>query len=103
MLSRQYGPRNRQALTEKFGSQFADSLLDESLERSVWWGPVRSSYGFHLVQLAAVLEGGEVSLEDVRAAAYRDLREKRFSALNDEAWSNLRDGYRIELPASVEP
>ena len=103
MLSRQYGPRTRQSVTEKFGSEFADALHDEAHERFTWWGPVRSSYGFHLVQLAAVREGGEVSLEDVRAAAYRDLREQRFSALNDEAWSELRDGYRVELPPSASP
>ncbi len=102
MLSKQYGPRARQELTETFGAQFADALLDETVQESTWWGPVRSSYGFHLVQIVAVREGGEVSLEDARADAYQDLREERFAALNEEAWSELRNDYRVTLPSSLD-
>lgn len=67
-------------ITRTFGRAMVEGLADAPLD--VWWGPVRSRYGRHLIRVTSRTEPGAPSLEDpaVRAQVLRSLTEQRHAA-----------------------
>ena len=73
MLSREYAPRPRASFVELFGPEFAEDLMASS-EGDSWWGPVRSSYGWHLVQTRVSENARTLPLEGDRDQVIAALR-----------------------------
>lgn len=95
------------AVARTFGADFAAAL--EGMPVGVWQGPVRSSYGVHLVRIVARAPARAPALDEVAAAVERDLLRARGQEAEDDFYRTLRDRYdvRIEDPgpdaASVAP
>jgi len=82
------------------GNQLArDSLGAASIGR--WLGPVRSTYGLHLVRVDAREEGQAVTLADVRDEVERDVRDARSRAASDALYERLRARYSIRIEKPV--
>lgn len=60
-------------------SQMPDALGDAvfSMREGEIRGPVKSDFGFHVVQLDSIVEGGPLPLEQVRAELERELRDRK--------------------------
>lgn len=82
-----------------FGPEFERALRD--LPVGGWQGPVRSSFGLHLVELTARSEGREASLAEVRPDVARDLMQARTDAAQDALYENLRAKYAVRIEAEA--
>lgn len=73
MLSREYAPRPEASFIELFGLEFAEALMTTE-QGAGWWGPIRSSYGWHLVQIRVSEDARIQPLDTVRELVIADLR-----------------------------
>jgi parvulin-like peptidyl-prolyl isomerase len=78
-----------------FGSQFSTSLVEAPTGR--WVGPVKSTFGAHLVQLLEKQEGRAATLETVRPELERDWREAERQRAKDAYINTLKKKYSIEI------
>jgi len=86
-----------------FGGEFERALRDMPLD--VWYGPVRSGFGVHLVALHAREPARAATLDEVRAAVERDFSRARAQESADAFYARLRATYRVrvEEPADAGP
>ena len=82
------------------GSQFSASLA--ALDKAIWAGPVRSSFGWHLVWVDEKSPSELRALNDVRESIVRELsataRDTRFREVLDE----MKRGYNIVVETAVD-
>ncbi|HVS63610.1 MAG TPA: peptidylprolyl isomerase [Thermoanaerobaculia bacterium] len=95
MLQRELGDRARSEIAGLFGDEFAAQLDD--LPVGAWQGPVRSSFGAHLVRVLARSETEQPSFEEVRARVRDDLLARRRAEASERAYEELRARYRVRI------
>ena len=98
MLHTEYAGRSRQEVRELFGPEFAEALF--ALQGSGWQGPIRSSYGEHLVEVIARADQRTPPFEEVRQSVLRDFQQERREQANAEAYRDMRSRYQVEVVAS---
>jgi hypothetical protein len=100
LRGRDFRLQNERELAAVFGAPFAAAVT--ALPAGAWSDPVRSSYGFHLVNVSERRPGRVPSLAEVRDAVARDWRDERRDAINRAALERLRARYQVvvEEPAS---
>ena len=91
----------RSDIEREFGTEFAAALND--LPLGGWQGPLRSTFGLHLVQLEDKHPAQTPPLEQVRAAVERDLVEARARQASEAVYDRLRANYRVRLEAAAIP
>jgi parvulin-like peptidyl-prolyl isomerase len=82
-------------IRKQFGEEFSRSLLELKPER--WEGPVRSTYGLHLVFVTKREEGRLPELKEVREMVKRDWMAERQKELKDAAYAKIRERYTVEI------
>jgi parvulin-like peptidyl-prolyl isomerase len=94
------GPASSAAITATFGPAFAAAL--GGVPAGEWAGPLRSSYGFHLVWVHERTPGVLPPLHAVRSQVRQRLLAERREALREERLRTLRASYEIvvEHPGS---
>lgn len=92
---RDFGPAAERDLAGVFGSPFASRVFE--LPPGDWSGPVRSSYGFHLVRVSSRLPAEPPRLDAVRAAVLRDWEEERRGERDRAALADIRRRYEIHV------
>jgi peptidyl-prolyl cis-trans isomerase C len=97
MLHTEYAGRSRQEVRELFGPEFAEAVF--ALDGSGWQGPVRSSYGEHLVEVTARDDARTPPFEEVKQAVLRDYQQERREQANVEAYREMRNRYQVEVEA----
>ena len=101
MLHSEYAGRNHQEVRELFGPEFADSVFalegDVALQGESWQGPVKSSYGEHLVLVLGRDDARTPPFEEVREAVLRDFQQERREEANTEAYREMRARYEVEV------
>lgn len=96
MLARQYAPRPEDALAELFGAGFAAELIRDD-GRSGWLGPVRSSYGWHLVERLVFEPARRLQRHEVGDRLVEDVRAASLDAAETEAYRALAAGYVVSV------
>src|SRR5262245_25602031 len=83
-------------IVRTFGKEFEEAL--RGLPVGDWQGPVRSTFGWHLVRLSSREGARPATLEEVRSTVERDLMQARTEAANTAYYERLRANYagRIE-------
>lgn len=94
MLGREFAPRPETAYGELFGPDFASRLMDETAPGE-WLGPVRSAYGWHLVQVVAVQPQASLSLDEETERVKGDLEAERLETAVDAVLEEMAARYRI--------
>ena len=82
-------------VARSFGQAFAEAIADA--ESGVWFGPVRSGFGLHLVLVESREEGREPRLEEVRNAVERDLLAQRIDDSRNAFYKALRERYTVRV------
>jgi parvulin-like peptidyl-prolyl isomerase len=95
MLHSEYAGRSHQEVRELFGPEFADSVF--ALQGDSWQGPVKSSYGEHLVLILGREDARTPPFEEVREAVLRDFQQERREEANTEAYREMRARYEVEV------
>ena len=96
LMLQNYYPENNQAeIQKRFGSGFAESLVE--LTPGQWHGPVLSGYGVHLVYLHSIVEPPAIVFEDVRQRVTLDWETEKGIELNEQFYKSLREQYTIVI------
>lgn len=96
MLQRRYDGRSLREVGDLFGREFAASLDQLSAEDiNEWRGPIRSAYGWHLIQLNAREESRLQPLEEVARKIEQDLQQQRRADANRDLYDRLRANYDV--------
>jgi hypothetical protein len=109
LIERSFADIDARAVSALFGASFAEILF--GLPPGSWSGPVRSSFGVHLVQVTLMRGAEPRRFEDVRQAVSEDwrrqknadtrqayltrLRQKFGVTIDDQALSMAEDGGRL--------
>jgi len=73
----------------------AESIADAN--KDAWSGPYRSSYGFHLIYLSGIEEGGVPKLARIRPAVEREWANERRRQADEGFYRALRERYSVEI------
>lgn len=80
-------------IARQFGREFADAIARG--KTNSWFGPVRTTYGIHLVLVTDIQPERTPSLSEVRVAVERDWRAVQRRIAQDAFYARLRQKYRI--------
>lgn len=97
MLQRSYAARSAREIGNLFGTDFAAAL--SALEPAAGWqGPIRSAYGWHLIQLDARLPAYLPPFQEVAKQVASDLNTQRRELANEAYYENLLERYEVRRP-----
>jgi len=83
-------------IDRNFGNGFGEQLA--RLAKNVWSGPVKSTYGLHLVRVTEKTEGYDPTLAEVRQAVEVKWRTAERDAFRQAEYQRLREKYEVDLP-----
>jgi peptidyl-prolyl cis-trans isomerase C len=76
-----------------FGREFSTAAA--TLAVGDWQGPVRSTYGWHVVKVTARADAGVPTLAEVREKVKQDWSEKQRRRANDEVFERIASHYVV--------
>ena len=100
MLSRAYARQAAPQMSQAMGTRFAEALFAQD-DKKGWFGPVRSAYGWHAVEITANHAPKPAQFEALADKIAADWQNEQARLARLQAWAALRAGYHIEL-APVE-
>jgi hypothetical protein len=95
LLPAQLGLSPPEAVDGVFGKGFFERLAE--LHPGGWTGPVKSSYGVHLVLIGNKLPARTPPLEEIREAVLRDWKAAKARQLRELHYARLRERYVVEI------
>ena len=81
------------SIGQTFGPEFAEGLA--GTKAGHWSGPIKSSFGFHLVQVLQHTAGRIPALDEVRGAVTREWASEQRRAMQDARFTELLKRYQI--------
>ncbi len=97
MLQRSYAARSAREIGNLFGTGFAEALAALTPAPG-WQGPIRSAYGWHLVQLDARLPAYLPPFEEVSKQVTSDVNTERREQANEAFYQALLQRYEVRRP-----
>jgi hypothetical protein len=98
-LPTQLRPSLPNAVDSMFGRGFFERLA--KLPPRVWSGPVRSTYGAHLVRIVRNVPARMPTLDEVRDAVLRDWKAAKAQELRKRDYAKRRKRYVVEIHRPV--
>lgn len=93
MLQRSYAERSKADVANLFGRQFAQGLSE--LRPAGWTGPIRSAYGWHLVDVTGYREPRQPEFDEVRERVVADFKADRRRRANEDYFTELKARYQV--------
>ncbi len=84
-------------VSSQLGPETTARLMSLRPSDSVWKGPFRSSYGFHLVMLLKREPARQIPYEAARKAVREQFMDERANELRAAALKRLRSRYRVDV------
>lgn len=97
MLQRTYAERTEREIGDLFGDAFAAGLAGLA-SSNAWQGPVRSAYGWHLIQLEQRLPEELPPFEQITDKVAIDLQSERRELANQSYLDELLSRYDVRRP-----
>ncbi len=97
LLPSALGPASQAIVAQTFGPEFATALQDVPV--GPWTGPVKSTFGLHVVRVKERKPGRLPEMSEIRDAVKREWVGARRKKLEDERFTELLKRYDV----SVEP
>ncbi|MBV1931982.1 MAG: peptidyl-prolyl cis-trans isomerase, partial [Porticoccaceae bacterium] len=92
-----YVNRSPDFITSHFGKGFASDIFDAGVGSGQWYGPVKSSHGYHLVLIREKTKGHYPSLDDIYDKVREDVaRDSRHKSV-EKAILKIVDKYYVEI------
>ena len=95
MIEHRFENETASEVSRALGSQFPQALLDTPI--GSWQGPVRSSYGLHLVHIEKRIDGKNPDLAEVREVVQREWAAVKRKQSNEAFYEMLRERYTITV------
>jgi len=93
MLSDSYVSRNEKEIAAIFGRPFTGYLY--TFVQGEWVGPIRSSFGFHLIRLERILPTETTPLAYIERKVFADYLQSRQDVVIEEYYQDLLGKYEI--------
>ncbi len=97
LYHRNYVNKAADEIASHFGTNLQEQLFDFEADDTIWRGPLRSIYGFHLVMATRQTPGYAPSLEDVRGRVELDAAQDRLKQEMDKINQAIVDSYDVEI------
>lgn len=101
LLEESFRDIDGQALSNMFGAEFANAIFE--LEPGSWHGPIRSTFGLHLVEPTRVRAPEIRPFETVRTAVEEEWRRDREKEMKAAFLAKLRGKYGVVIEDSIKP
>ena len=101
LLPAETGPAEVRDVALRFGEEFATAVA--AIEAGPWSGPVKSTYGLHLVRVLKKVPGRRPDLALVREQVVRDVLVARRAAGVDSLYRALQGRYQITVDSTGTP
>ncbi|MDH4337266.1 MAG: peptidylprolyl isomerase [Candidatus Krumholzibacteria bacterium] len=95
LLPQEVGLAAQRDVASQFGEEFANAVVAAS--PGEWSGPVRSSFGWHVVFVSESRPGRMPELSEVRDAVARDWFVMRRKELQEAFYRKLRERYEVVI------
>ncbi len=99
MLPKEFTREYAGNIERVFGKSFSRDLLQ--VEPGAWTGPLRSSYGLHLVFMHEHIAASDPELAEVRQEVEREWIAKRRKEVKEEIYRTLRKQYTITIESQI--
>lgn len=82
-------------VSNQFGDEFTLQLTKLPIDK--WVGPVKSTYGLHLVQVSKHIDDGIPAFADIREAVSREWDNDRTQEANKKFYQELLKNYKVTI------
>jgi len=90
--------RSRQDLSESFGGQFSESLMN--VEKEGWMNDIIvSGFGLHLVRIDSIIKPKPTPYENIKTRLIQDWKDNESAKYNDLLFQALKDKYEVNIAA----
>lgn len=96
MLNRAYSRQAQPQMSQAMGTRFAGAVFEQKDARG-WLGPVRSAYGWHLVEITQYHPTKAAQFGPLADKIAADWQSEQARLARQEAWQALRGSYDIQL------
>jgi hypothetical protein len=93
LLNPSYVSRSEREIDSIFGRVFVGQLF--TLVQGQWVGPLRSSYGYHLVRLERILPSEATPLAYIERKVFADYQQSRADAAMEKYYQDLLQKYEV--------
>jgi len=100
MLQNQYRDMTEQDIQTSFGSDFASSLMNQTLNK--WSGPLKSGYGLHAVYIYERTEAVDPDFNDIRVRIVTDMLQEERRAAKEQFYTEILRNYKIVHQGKTE-
>lgn len=90
-----YVERNFADIASDFGVEVPQAVFAQSAPLNTWFGPSKSSYGYHLIFVAEKLPERLIPLEDIQQQVERDFEQARKNSAIDDIVDSLIKEYSV--------
>jgi hypothetical protein len=105
LLPYELGATSAKRISRTFGPQFAKAV--DLLAPGAWTGPIKSTFGMHLVRVNKREPGRIPALSEVRHAVKREWTQEQRKKLEDKHFAELLKRYKVSIErqpnAAAEP
>ena len=101
LLETEFHDVDARTISNLFGPDFARSVF--RLKAGSWAGPVKSSYGVHLVQITDLRPATLRPFQEVRPKVLEEWRRQRENQTKAKYLGKLREKYGVVIDDSVSP
>ncbi len=88
-----------QEIASTFGEDFALQLDEAPVGQ--WTGPLRSSFGWHVLRVAERIPGAAPSLQQIRPIVAREWQSEQRQKLGDEFYQAMRSQYDVRVEGEL--
>ena len=99
LLGKNFSLKTPKEVARAFGENFAEEIKEVSVNN--WFGPLKSSYGSHLVFINSIVEERMPELKEVRAQLISDLQLKQKEDGFRVYLDNLRKKYKVQVNTNL--
>jgi hypothetical protein len=95
MLQNEYPAQTQSEIKALFGDDFAANLFQVTPDQ--WEGPIRSSYGVHLVRVSQYVPARLPDLAEVRNQVLTEFKNERLQRASEAYYRQLRKKYQVDV------
>lgn len=90
-----YVERDPEFVASHFGPQVAEAIFELEPHETLWQGPFKSPYGYHVVLLTRKVEGRYPDLDEVRERVRSDAEQAEIDAMQERAIQAIVNTYEV--------
>ncbi|MGF1719314.1 peptidyl-prolyl cis-trans isomerase [Vibrio kyushuensis] len=92
-----YIEKDQDFIQSHFGGEFAQKLFTLAANEELWFGPIASNHGQHLVMISNITQERVPPLTEIQRVVHDDLHRQLLQKATDSANQNIIDSYEVKI------